>query len=304
MKKLSFLLLLLVTLAVGVSAQDKIYTSLQKPPIEGEVTEVTTNEIRYRPAGRPVPVVSIDKQDVIRIVYQNGEVLMINNPLDDYSLYAGQHKWNLKLSLLSPLLGHTQLFLERSLKPGRSVEYELNLIGAGLDQRLPYDFYAEERKMNALGGGIGIGLKFLRLPDYVNGQTRLRHIMQGSYIKPAISANVYKRNFPDMNGSMENRTVYAITPNLTLGKQWILDNTVSIEIYGLIGYSFDNVRSVQSKIYNDSGFLEYLDSTAPFNGFGHTRFGSRDFGLTLGGGIRVGLLFDTKKARSKSGNLR
>ncbi len=302
MKKTFFLLAIYLLIAVMAFAQDKIYTKLQSTPIVGEVTEITTNEIKYKPKDRPLPIVSIDKQDVIKIVYSNGEVMMINNPLKDYTMYSDQHHWNLKMSLLSPLLGHTQFFLERSMKPGRSIEYELNLIGPGKNQEM-YDDYGlggpDEHHLDAIGGGIGIGLKILKLPDYVNGQIRLRHIMQGSYLKPAISFNVYGRNFAGYNNILERKTVFAVNPNLTIGKQWILDNTVSIDIYGAIGYSFDNVRANQKAILNDAGFYQEFYDNVPFNSFGYTRFGSGDFGLSLGGGIRVGFLFDFRKDKEK-----
>jgi hypothetical protein len=281
--------------------QDKIYTKLQKNPIEGEVTEISVNEVKYKPLGRPFPVVTIDKQDVIKVVYKNGQVFMISNPLQDYTVYQDQHKWNLKLNLLSPLLGHTQLFLERSKKPGRSIEYELNLIGLGKDQALQNDFLSGDVKYEARGAGVGIGLKFLRLPDYVNGQVRLRHIMQGSYIKPAISLDVYSRNFiaSRQGGGFvtERKTVFAIHPHITFGRQWIMDNTVSIELYGLVGYAIDNVRANEKSLVDDTGQFPTYIPNLPFNGFGYTRFQKDDFGLTLGLGLRIGFLFDWKKEK-------
>lgn len=299
--------LMLISAAFVASAQDKIYTTTQKTPIEGEVTEVGQAEIKYKPTGRPFPITTLDKQDVIKIVYANGEVFMINNPLKDYTVYAGQHKWNAKIDLLSPLLGYTNLFLEHSLKPGRSVEYQLNLIGVGKNQNLWYSNYsgfANEAKFDARGAGLGIGMKFLRLPDYVNGSVRLRHILQGSYIKPAISASYYTRNFlvPDSNGVMgqlANKPVFAINPNITFGRQFILDNTISLEFYATIGYSFDNVRAQEKKVRNDRMQTFYFPENEPFNGFGYTRFSSGDMGLTLNAGIRIGYLFDFKKKQPK-----
>ncbi len=297
--------ILFVLGAAGIAAaQDKIYTTTQKAPIEGEVTEVGVGEIKYKPTGRPFPVVTLDKQDVVKIVYGNGEVFMINNPLKDFAVYSGQHKWNAKLDVLSPLLGYTNLFLEHSVKPGRSMEYQLNIIGLGKDQQLQYSGYngnyIQGATFNAQGIGLGIGAKFLRLPDYVNGQIRLRHILQGSYIKPAISASFYSRNFvgTDVYGTPElvRKSVYAIQPNLSIGRQFILDNTISLELYGTIGYSFDNVRSQERTVQNDRMQPVYISiDNSPFNGFGYTRFSSGDFGLTLNAGIRVGYLFDFKK---------
>lgn len=299
--------LLLVAASNIASAQDKIFTTTQKNPVEGEVTEINNAEIKYKPTGRPFPVTTLDKQDVIKIVYANGEVFMINNPLKDYTVYAGQHKWNAKLDLFSPLLGYTNLYLEHSQKPGRSVEYQLNLIGLGKNQTLWYSNYngnyMKESKFDARGAGLGIGMKFLRLPDYVNGSMRLRHIMQGSYIKPAVSVSYYSRNFLSYDSvganALQRKTVFAINPNITFGRQFILDNTISLEMYATVGYSFDNVRQQERKAQNDRVQHAYFENNEPFNGFGYTRFSSGDFGLTLNAGIRVGYLFDFKKAPKK-----
>lgn len=304
-----FLAFGLILTATCAFAQDKIFTAMQKAPIEGEVVEISLNEIRYKPTGRPNPIVSIDKQDVVKIVYGNGEVFMINNPLKDYGIYSGQHKWNAKIDLLSPILGCTNLYLEHSLKPGRSIEYQLNLIGVGKNQHLYTEYYPNGSKQDiyfdAKGAGIGIGLKFLRLPDYVNGQVRLRHILQGSYMKPAITLSYYTRNFiGDDSGyaKAESKPVFAINPHITFGRQFIMDNSVSIEIYASVGFSIDNVRKQQEEVRNDAmnPFPNYYyDDYEPFNGFGYTRFSSGNMGLTLGAGIRVGYLFDFKKPEAK-----
>jgi hypothetical protein len=300
--------LLSLLLYFHADAQDKIYTKTQKTPIEGEVVEISVNEIKYKPYGRPYPVVSMDKQDVIKIVYQSGETLLINNPMKDFAFYNDQHKWNAKLSLFSPLNGHLQLFLEQSVKPGRSREYELNLIGVGKDPILndTRNNINGEVTYDARGIGLGYGLKVLPLPDYVNGQLRLRHILQGSYIKPSISLAVYSRNFVGSdvfsNPTVEKKMVYAANANVTFGKQWILDNTFSLEVYGLIGYGIDNVRTNQQNVQRDARPSQsYLyDDNTPFNGFGYTRFSKGDFGLSMGLGLRVGYLFDWKKTSQRT----
>ena len=73
MKKQLLLLALILTSVIAFS-QDKIYTRLQIKPIDGEVVEIGTNEIKYKAPDRPSLVISIDKQDVVKIVYKNGQV--------------------------------------------------------------------------------------------------------------------------------------------------------------------------------------------------------------------------------------
>jgi hypothetical protein len=305
MNKIALTILLLIASASSVFAQDKIYTTTQKAPIVCEVVEISVNEIKYHPVGRPVPIVSIDKQDVIRIVYASGEVFMVSNPLEDFSVYKSQKRWNAKLALLSPLLGHTQLFLEHSRKPGRSLEYELNLIGLGKSLPLGYAYDPGTgneilRYADARGIGLGIGMKYLRLPDYVNGQVRLRHILQGAYIKPSISVAYYQRNFDSRDNSgapftTVRKPVYSAVAGITAGKQWILDNSFSLEFYSSVGFGADNVRSTAKKARNDVGQPLFRYDNEPFLNYGGTRFSRGDFGLVLGAGIRVGYLFNVRK---------
>lgn len=307
--KHTLLSLLFLTVAHLASAQDKIFTTTQKAPIEGEVTEISVGEVRYKPAGRPFPVVSVDKQDVLKIVYANGEVYMVHDPMKDFSVYNGQKKWNAKIDMLSPLVGYTRFYLEEAKRPGRSAEYELNIIGLGKNPIINSDYYSyngayHRIRFDAKGVGIGYGMKFLRLPDYVNGQVRLRHILQGSYVKPAISFAYYTRNFISQdnigNPITTRKPIYAINPSVTFGKQWILDNTISVEMYSTIGYGIDNVRSTQKEMRNDVTSQPFLDENAiPFNSFGYTRFSSGDFGLSMNAGFRLGYLFHMKKPKQK-----
>jgi len=300
MKRITLLVTLLL-FSLWTMAQDKIYTSIDDKPIIGEVVEITTTELKYKPIDRPFPIVSVEKQDVIKVVYKNGEILTINNPMNDLRLYKKQHMWNMKMNLFSPLFGHTQLFLEHCTKPGRSIEYELNLIGLGKDQIMTLNDFGnsyEDKYYGAAGVGIGIGLKVIRVPDYSIGNNRMTHIMQGAYIKPAISFNLYNRNFSGPNNTMENKLVYAIVPNINIGRQWVLDNTFSVEAYGLVGYSIDNVRSTQQKVINDSGIATFFNNNQPFTGFGYTRLQKGDAGLCLGAGVRVGYLFNMPKKKN------
>lgn len=293
-------------LSFAAGAQDKIFVKTQKQPITGVITEVGATEVKYHMADRPLPVLTVEKQDIIRIQFENGQVLQLSDPSTDFSLYYDQHLWNAKVSLFSPLNGHTQLFLENVVKPGRSREFELNIIGLGVDPNMldgssnpqtgnPYTY-------DAKGVGIGYGLRFIRMPDY-SGVSRLRHVMQGSYIKPSVSLSFYTRNFVAGNSynvtgnPLYRKPVFSAMAGASFGRQWVLDNTISIDLYALLGIGYDNVRSTQEKITRDAQgnlFYTYADNT-PYSAFGYTRFSKSDLGVALGLGIRVGFLFDWKK---------
>ncbi len=301
---LSLLFLTLLSFAAG--AQDKIFVKTQKQPVTGVVTEVGATEVRYHMSGRPLPVLTVEKQDVIRIQFENGQTLQLSDPSADFSLYYDQHLWNAKVSLFSPLNGHTQLYLENVVKPGRSREFELNIIGLGVDPNMldgsSHPITGEPITYEAKGIGVGYGIRFIKMPDYV-GNMRLRHLMQGSYIKPAVSFAYYTRNFVAGNSYrasgdyLYRKPVFSTMVGASFGRQWILDNTISIDAYGLFGIGYDNVRSTQEKITRDAQgiiFANYMDNT-PYPGFGYTRFSKSDLGVALGLGVRVGFLFDWKK---------
>ncbi len=303
---------LLLILAFTAGAQDKIYLTTQKKPLLGEVVEVNLSEIKYKPVSRPVPIITIDRNDVVKIEYQSGETQALNNSMEDFKQYPDQHLWNAKFNLFSPLSGYSQVFLENSVKPGRSREFELNVIGLGIDPILDGSYGGSSLiTYHARGIGLGYGMRFIRQPDYILGNSRLRHLMQGSYIKPAISMSYYTRNFTTDNYNYNpngpaypvvvNKPVFAALGSITFGRQWILDNTISIDLYALVGMGYDNVRSTQENTIRDQqpsvpGYPNpYYPDNEPYNAFGATRFSRTNLGVIAGAGIKVGFLFDFKK---------
>jgi hypothetical protein len=123
--------------------------------------------------------------------------------------------------------------------------------------------------------------------------------MQGSYVKPAVSVNVFDRNFlaTDSFGytGTTRKTCYALVPHVVFGKEWITDNSVSIDLYALIGYSFDNLYSNYTSSFSDgNNFSHYINQGLPFNGFGFMRAAKNDMGMVWGVGVKIGFLFDWK----------
>jgi len=299
-------LIIMMSLSVSAMAQDKIYVKTQKAPLEGRIVEMGINEIKYKPKDAEYMVTVIEKQDIVKIVYESGRTENFTDPLDDFKYYMGQNKNVVKIGLLSPLFGFTDIYYERALKPGRSVEGQINIIGLG--QNIRYNSLSgngnDDMRVNQKGASVGIGMKFLRLPDYNTGRLRLRHILQGSYLKPVVNIGYYKRDFiqEDQNmGTYKMTQKGIVTGNLgiILGKQWVYDNTLSLELYGMLGIGYDNFRTVQQKMINDAGNTWLDDRSVPYPNFGYTRFGTNDVGLTLGGGIKIGFLFHFKKDKEK-----
>lgn len=309
MKQLCILLMILTGLSGLVSAQEKIYMKHQKEPISCTVKEIGISEIKYTPSDADQLIIAVPKGDVEKIVFKSGRTQYFSDPLNDYAYYNGQRKYALKAGLFSPALGYTDLYLEKSLKPGRAVEFQATLIGLGRN-RTYYNNYTnyQNSNMNQRGFSVGVGFKALRMPDFEPGNRRMMHILQGSYIKPAVSVGYYEKNFvaTDQNTggfSLVKKGVVTSHISISLGKQWILDNAISIEVYGSTGIGIDNYRTQQMKAATDvNGTGAYLaDDVLPYANFGYTRFGRGSTGVTVGAGVKVGYLFNTKKSKEVGG---
>jgi hypothetical protein len=284
---LGFILLM----TIGVQAQDKIYQAGGKI-ILAKIQEIGVDEVKYKLfEDLEGPTYGIEKDRVVKIIFQNGRTETYRSGLRDPELYAGQQKDALKLNFMSPLFGHTQLFYERSLKPGRSIEFSLDLVGAGKNYTIDYVYYdpnnpnPQEVKRGAAGAGIGVGYKFIRTPDFINRNIRYAHLLQGTYIKPNLLMGLYGENILDAKTGTpieERRTVFYSALMVELGKQWIFGDSFVFDIFFGIGYSVDNI--------NDD---DYIYSASSNEGaamhFTHTRFGSSP-GFALNGGLKIGML--------------
>lgn len=307
MKKIIGFLTCFIILAAQTKAQEKLYLKNQREPIPCKIIEINSTEIKYQPNDAEQLTIGINKLDAEKIVFKSGRVQYFTDPLEDFGFYKGQKRWVAKVGLLSPAFGYTDLYLEKSLKPGKSVEFQANIIGLGKNMTF-YNSYVNSDNLyvNQKGATVGIGLKVLRMPDYELANRKLMHILQGSYIKPAINIGYYTRDFIIVdplsgNYTFKNKGIVTSQFAIILGKQWILDNTISMEIYGSLGMGVDNFRSQQSKINKDNGggYQYFQDETIPYQNFGYTRFGRGDVGLTIGGGLKVGYLFNWKKPKAE-----
>lgn len=307
MKKLISLLTCMVFFAGLAKAQEKLYLKNQKEPISCQVVEINSTEIKYKPNDAEQLVVGVSKLEVDKIVFKSGRVQYFRDPLSDYEFYKGQKRWIVKAGILSPAVGFTDFYLEKSIKPGRSVEYQLNVIGLGKNLTINggYNSNNQEIQLNQRGASIGIGLKVLRMPDFEITNRKLMHILQGGYLKPAVQLGYYQRNmlYNDpitYETKTQNKAIVTSFVSVTIGKQWILDNTFSIDLYALMGMGVDNFRSQQTKINKDVGNQYITEDNIPYQNFGYTRFGRGDVGIGIGGGVKLGYLFNTKKKKDAS----
>jgi hypothetical protein len=269
--KLPITLVLLFTTSL-LFAQPKFADKLIKRDstiINCEVREIGDDEIKYSQEGlRSDILIGIDKNKVARIIFDDGRVMKMEDPMaipnEDYKL---QRKNALKYNFLLPVSGAYAFSYERSLKPGRSLECEIGIISSG---------ESAEMSMKANGQFIKIGFKLIKSPDFYLKGMKYAHILKGSYIKPelALSAFTYDKSLVSAqlsgNSTTTRGSVVKLAFLLNTGKQVVYSNRYVFDWFIGAGYVLGDTEES----------LRYF----AFTGGGGTSF-------VMNGGVRVGLLF-------------
>lgn len=280
-----------------VIAQDKIFMK-KGEVIKAKITEIGVAEIKYKLFDEPDgPVYVIEKDRLLKIEFENGRKASYKTSLKDPELYDDQSKHAVKFNFLSPLFGHTWLAYEKSLKPGRSLELSLSIIGLGKDISTEDYYYdpntntSHDYKRGSAGAAVGFGYKFIKTPDFINnGSVRFAHLLQGSYLKPIVYTGFYQENAIVNKANMvtkEKKSIVYGTMMLELGKQWVIDNKVILDMFLGFGYSLDNIRDHQY-------WQTYSDEYSAFH-YTHGKIG-RTPGLAVNTGFKIGLLLGQEKS--------
>lgn len=264
----NLLTILAVLYSISVFSQDKIFKK-NNDIIECKVTELAAAEIKYYYSGNPKLIFGIDKALVDRIEFGTGEIIKIeDNSFNNPEYYANQGKHAIKINFLSPLLGSTELIYEQSIKPGKSWEVALGLIGLGIDPQ----------EINPAGVFGKFAYKFTRNPDFYMQKMHYSHILKGAYFAPEIGIRYmkydnynYYYDYNYYNETTERKEKFSMAFMLKLGKQWIFDDALLLDIYGGIGYGFGG---------DDYDALSYGFLSGP-----------DEMPIALTGGIRIGWVF-------------
>lgn len=271
MKTLNYLLLFCAILFFGEAySQDQIYLKGSKDVINAEIIEIGNESVRYKPYDNPdSPILNMDKQLILKVVTKNGDTYTFVNKMDDPAIYADQRKNALKIGFLNPFIGSTQITFEHSIKPSRSMEYTLGIIGAGVDVQ----------DDNAFGATLKFGYKFIKKPDYILPGMSLAHILNGGYVRPEVIVNVFgydSYTYDYGMNSFNRETSFSGAIVLNIGKQWVYDNAFIIDFYVGVGYGFSTSTNED---YND------------YEGFYYGFAGAVDgVPIALTGNLRVGFL--------------
>jgi len=255
-----------IMISANIYAQD-IIIKTNNDTIHCKIKELGTNEIKYLLPNYPQDVLfSIDIDKVIKVVFSNGMEKSYMKEIDNPENYYGDKKNALKFHFFSPVMGSLAFTYEKSMGPGKSMEF-----GAG------YIFGKEDYGVDEKGVILRGGFKFIRSPDFYFNRMKYAHVLKGSYIKPEIIFNAFHSNSRH-NYSYSSTTrnssddIVTIAFLLEAGKQIVFSNMFLIDYYVGIGYGVSN---------NDNNTFYYSN----------TIVSDESFPLSFTAGIRVGILF-------------
>ena len=235
-KTLILITLAVITLSNTSISQDYILKK-NSDTIFCKIKEIATDDVKYSLPDYPGDVkFSIEKDKVRKAVFANGKEMFFQQEITNPENYIDQKKNAIKVDFLSPLTGNTTFAYERSLKPGRSIEATIGIIGLGID---PNDY-------EPAGVFIKFGPKYIKSPDFYLRGMKYAHILKGGYVKPEVSLGYYSRYFenhgeyPNYSYTEERESVLTGAIFLNLGKQWVYDNSFLVDFYFGVGYGFDS----------------------------------------------------------------
>lgn len=276
--KLVFALLLCTFSTQLLTAQDVIHKA-NGDKLLSKIVEVGSFEIKYyKHEGTQDLLYAIDKREVTKVVFENGQIEYFESQLDNPDRYAHQKYQALKMDFLAPLRGHFEFSYEKMVKPGRGYELKLGIIGPGVNQ---YDESIKDR-----GAYLSASAKLTRKPDFSAVGTIRTHVLNGTYIRPEVVFGAYKRSNTsrDWNSNREttkteNRVYGGFL--LNVGKQWMFGDLLIVDVFYGAGYGIDNT----------DGFYDGVH-------YGMSSLGD-GFGLIVSAGLSVGIQIGGKKKKKE-----
>lgn len=300
---LKMLLVAVLTLVVtGLHAQDKIYVRGEKKPREVKVVEIGPNEIKVQDYNNDFTQV-YETADIVKIVFENGNVQSFERAgTENLDRYRDMKINAFKLDLLSIAFNSLMVSYERVLRPGFSYEIDGGMVGLGKDVEIWNDYNTNTTYYDKPSGFRFLaGVKATKLPDYVTGRLRYRHVMQGSYVKPYLGFESVSRNFLVLKADpVTGQTAYstkrgqlnAFLFGLNLGRSWVMSERLMVDTYFGIGYSASNYDKIRTETNSENYYPDYTD----YRGYGYTRLQPRQgTSLTLTGGVKLGYVFNWNK---------
>jgi hypothetical protein len=231
-------------------------------------------------------------------------------PFNDFpepNNYAKQKGFAIKFEPFALIPGTLALSAEKSIKPGRSMEMGLGLMGI-------YD--SEDVGLASSGCYVRLGYKYLKSPNFASKGSRYYHILNGTYFKPEITfsrPNLKNTNYYSSyqgNGyvyttSYEEDNALGLAGILNFGKQWVFNDLLLLDIFAGIGLGYGtiistNVVSTRTQYSNDPIYSDGDYGPEGIGGIGlYLNYYGNKIGFAGQFGFRVGMLFGKKKIELK-----
>jgi hypothetical protein len=267
MKKLQVFIACLI-LGVFVQqawAQDRIIKRSGEE-IKCKIKEIGDDEIKYvMPEISGDVVFGIDKRDIEKVIFENGKEMSFKLEMESMDFYATQRRNAIKTDFLKPLFGWTSITIEHCLRPGRSIETTIGIIGLG-----------KQLNSNQTDGGITLkfGYKFIQSPDFYLKGMRYAHILKGGYVRLEPAISIFSRDWHDeYTQTSGTDMITRVAALVILGKQWIFSDAFLIDIYAGVGFGYSNEWDKKgSDVSFGYGFMA-ADSAFPVAGTTGFRIG-------------------------------
>ncbi|HFS67005.1 MAG TPA: DUF3575 domain-containing protein [Flavobacteriia bacterium] len=234
MKKLiASIVFILFTFSL-IYAQDVIIKK-DGSKMEVIIKEVGDKTIKYVEPKDPNGIIfTIDKALIKEIKFSYGKQIAVKNPETNEGYYADDKINNFTLNFIA--IGGNTLALgyERAIKPGQSLFTEAKIYGAGIKA-------ANEKSRSGFGLDLAYRLKVKSL--FNTNDYRPKHILHGSYFSPVLGFSSGTFEYDDNSYNNYKHSIFHF--GLQYGKQWILQNTMSID--ASIGFHYYGGNAEQNE---------------------------------------------------------
>jgi hypothetical protein len=247
MKKFAFTLLVLI-IACTAYAQDTIYR-VDNRKIICKVREIGTSEIKYTKIDNPDgPLYAIAKSDVLKIVYANGTVEILEpGSLSVAPPTAKRHyKRAITTRPFSPLFGYVSVGYQHAIAPNRALTGEVGFIGVQVG-----DLYQP-----STGGYLRVGFRMKRTPEIIMPGMEWGYNLAGFYFEPQLVLSTFSREYTTYTqGSYQAVTRTGQFTSgaflIGLGRQMIVGDIVTIDLGASVGYAFtDHPNTSNTEFFN------------------------------------------------------
>jgi hypothetical protein len=209
-----------------------------------------------------------------------------------------------KFNFFSPLRGHSMFSFEKGIKYNRSIEFSLSVIGAGANQNYLIQYTNTNNQFtpnyvygkSQLGGALGFGYRFYMPSRSYKKAKKQQPTQTEFYFKPTIYSGYYRDNpMVSRDYLLDDQNVFSLGFLFETGVQEIIGKIIAIDLYGGFGYGLVNT---DFRTFNDANsFRSAFGTNENAYHYTHIRYG-RTVGLSLSGGIRVGVV-SRKKVKNK-----